>query len=275
MGAVAGVERSDLGVEPQLGPGGHRGLGERLGQLAEPLAGVQEDPTLGPAAADQAADDVGGRRGADPATGQLAGQLGGVDAPDLADVGAVELLCDRGPEAGPHHLGEGVGPRVAEGAGGGVPCGAEGEAAGRVAQQVAGAQREAQPAPGQVDATVAGPGLQVVAQQAAQLGQQLRRGGRVQPVAAQVDPQAGDVEAGRHAAHLRRPLDDGDLVAGLGRLPAGPQPGGAGPDHHDAGAPARGHPTGWGWVASVGSRTSGSSPGYTMVSSLVARVRAT
>ncbi len=87
----------------------------------------------------------------------------------------------------------------------GVDGGAGGEAGRQVAHQVAGAEREADPAAGEPDAAVARPHLEVVAEQAAQVGEHGGVGGRVQPVAAVVDPQPGDGAARRHPADDGRP----------------------------------------------------------------------
>ena len=104
------VLHADAGADGGAGVGG--GVGQPLGDLAEAAPRVQEGAPLGPAPADQAADD-GARPGrADPPAGELAGQVARIDAPDLADVGPVELVGDGRTEPGPDDLGEGVAPRA-------------------------------------------------------------------------------------------------------------------------------------------------------------------
>ncbi len=77
--------------------------------------------------------------------------------------------------------------------------------------------------------------LEVVAEQGAQLRQDPRLHRRVQAVAAQVDPQAGDRVAGRGPADVAGPLDQDHAVAGAGRSVRGPHPGGPGAQHHQVG----------------------------------------
>ena len=103
MQAGDGPAQADVGARP------HRGLGERLGDGAEPAARVEEGAAPAACAAGEPAHDVGRRRRADPPPGQLAGQIGGVGVPQLAGVRTVERVEHRRAEPGPDHLGERVG----------------------------------------------------------------------------------------------------------------------------------------------------------------------
>lgn len=64
---------------------------------------------------------------------------------------------------------------------------------------------------------MAGPHLQVVAQQLAEQAPVAGVDRRVQPVAAQVGALARHLDAGGHAAHVPRGLEHGHLVTGTGR----------------------------------------------------------
>ena len=94
---------------------------------------------------------------------------------------------------------------------------------------------------------MARPHLEIVAEQAAQCGEDRRRRGGMEPVAAVVDPEAGDLERAGHAAHGRGPLEDHHLVAGRRRAPGGGEPGRARPDDRD-------HRGSRGWPAAAGTR---------------------
>ena len=201
---------------------------------------------------------------ADPPAGELAGQLARIDAPDLADVGAVELVGDGRTEPGPDHLGEGVLPRAAASRGeGGIARGPQRERPRGAGHQVGGPQREGDPAPAEQDAPVAGPDLEVVAEQRAQGVEQARRRGRVEAVAAEVDAQAGHLVAGRHAPDPFGPLDHGDLVPGEGGPPGGDQPGRARSHDQEVGHPA----------ARVGARRARRAPEWATVTSSPAAQR--
>ena len=59
--------------------------------------------------------------------------------------------------------------------------------------------------------------------------------GRMEAMAAEVDPLARDLDAGRHAADVVGGLDHDHLVTRTRRTEGGDQPGGAGADHHKVG----------------------------------------
>jgi hypothetical protein len=82
---------------------------------------------------------------------------------------------------------------------------------------------------------VARAGLQVVAQQRAEVGQQSGRCRRVEAVAAVVDPDTGDVERAGEAADAVGPLEHGDRMPAPGGLPGSGQAGRAGAEHDDRG----------------------------------------
>ena len=108
---------------------------------------------------------------------------------------------------------------------------------GRWAIRSPAAQRELEPAVLQPHPAVAGTGLQVVAEQPTEVGQDGRVDGGVQPVAAVVDPDAGHLEAGCHAPHDGRLVHHRHLGAGPGRLPRRRQAGGPGAEDHHVGRP--------------------------------------
>ena len=224
VGAQGEVLHTDAGADG--GPGVDRGFGQPLGDLPEPAPRVEEGAPLGPAPAHEAADD-GARPGcADPSAGELTGELARIDAPDLADVRAVELVGDGRTEPGPDDLGEGVLPGSTAGRRErGIARGPQRERPWGAGHQVGGPQREGHPAPAEQDAPVAGPDLEVVAEQRAQGVEQARGRGRVEAVAAEVDAQAGHLVAGRHAPDPFGPFDHGDLVTGEGGPPGGDQSG--------------------------------------------------
>ena len=78
-----------------------------------------------------------------------------------------------------------------------------------------------------------GAGLQVVAEQVAELAQQQRVDARVQAVAAMVYAQPRHLERTRQPADRVGPLDDCDVVSGARRMPRRDQPGRAGPHDED------------------------------------------
>ncbi len=188
------------------------------------------------AAGQRARHQLARRARRDAAAGLLPGQLRRLQAPELARVGEVEALAEGGAERGAQDLLEGVGAR---------PPAQRGE--GRVAQragrhrrrqaadQVERAQREGDPAAAEPDAPVAGPPLEVAAEQRAQLGQDAGLDRGVEAVAAEVDAHAGDGVAGRGPADPPGPLDERDPVA----VPGGPvgraHPGGARPQDQQVG----------------------------------------
>ena len=73
------------------------------------------------------------------------------------------------------------------------------------------------------------PHLEVGAEQARQGRQDRARRGRMEPMAAVVDPEAGNLERPGHAPDDRRPLDHHHLVAGRRGAPGGGEPGRAPP----------------------------------------------
>ena len=227
------TEAGDRGPEPDGRPGGHRGVGHRFGDAAEPAPRVQEGAATAPGAPGEPPHDGRRRRGADAPAGQLAGQVAGVGIPQLAGVRPVEGVEHRGSEARPHHLGERVGPRPPQRAGRGVERRPGREPPGCASQQVTRAQREGQPAIQQADAPVARADLQVGAEQAAQWAQHLGRRGGVQPVAAVVDAQAGDVERPGHAPGGTGPFQHHDVVPRGRRPPRRGQPCRAGSEDGD------------------------------------------
>ena len=81
--------------------------------------------------------------------------------------------------------------------------------------------------PREPDAPVARPPLQVVAEQAAQLRQDPRLDGGVQPVAAEVGADPGDGDAARRPAHPVRALQQHHAVARPGGALGGADAGGA------------------------------------------------
>ncbi len=78
-----------------------------------------------------------------------------------------------------------------------------------------------------------GAGLQVVAEQSPERSEDVGRGRRVQAMAAEVDPQAGDLERAGHAPDPGRALEHDDLVPGGRGPPGGGEAGGPRPDDGD------------------------------------------
>ena len=159
----------------------------------------------------------------------------GVEAPELAGVGEVEALAHGRPQPGPEGLGEGVGPGPPGPGGGGVDGHPGRERRRQPPGQVGRAQREPDPAALQVDAAVAGPALEVVAEQAAQVAEDAGVDRRVQPVAAVVDPDPVQLEAGRGPAGPGGPLEHHHPVPGPGRPVGGADPGRPGTEDDQVG----------------------------------------
>ena len=227
--APSGPSSTPLGRGPvaQLGRRRRRPrVGQALADGPKPSPGVQNQGPSRRAPPGHPGQQPARGAGRHPAAGQLAGQLVGVEAPELAGVGEVEALAHGRPEPGPDDLGEGVGPAAA-----GPrrwrrrrPTPAANDGGSRRARS-AGPQRERDPAALQLDAAVAGPALEVVAEQAAQVAEDAGVGRRVQPVAAVVDPDPVHLEAGRGPADPGGPLEHHDPVPGPGRPVGGGQPG--------------------------------------------------
>ena len=140
----------------------------------KPAPRVEEGGPAGPGP-DQALGDGHGAVGADPAAGQLAAQLVRRHTPELLDVGGVEGVGHGRAQPGPHDLGEGVLVGSPERGGQRIPGRAGSQLGRQAGDQVLGPEGEPQPASGHPDPTVAGPDLQVLAEQTPHLGQQVGR----------------------------------------------------------------------------------------------------
>ncbi len=227
------LDRGHLGAGLDRRPGGHRRLGQHVDDLAEAAARVEEHLSLPRAVpADQLAGDTPDAAGADPAASLLGVDVPAGQPPQLLRVRPVERVVELRSERADQQ--RGVRGRVGTGErpGGGVPADPQHRPRRQRAGQLGRAERETDPAVVDLQPPVARPGLQVVAEQLAQQAQHRRRGGRVQPVAAGVDPDAGHLERGRHPADRRRPLQQQHRPPGPSRPPGRREPGRPAAQHH-------------------------------------------
>ena len=223
-------------TEPDRGAGGDRGVGDRLGDLAEAAPRVEERPTLGSGAAHEPPGD--GRRATTPtpAGGRARRRARRVGVPELAGVRAVERVGDGRTEPGPHDLAEGVGPRTGAAGRDGVDGGAGGEPRRQVAHEVAGAQRERRPSgrparmrPLRGRTWRSSPSRP---RRSASSAGSVAGWRRWLPWSTR---SAGDGPARRHAPDVVGPVDDGDLVPGPGGVPGRGEPRRPRPDDDDHG----------------------------------------
>jgi hypothetical protein len=220
----------DLGLEANLGPRGHRGLGQRLDDLAEPSARVVERPTLPVAAA--APHHPG--RDLPPGVGRYPSpRLHGADpvtrkTPQLLGVWRVQGLVQRRAESRPQYARvcfvvdppKRSGRRVAD------HLGHHGR--GKRAEELPTLERKSDPAAGNPQLAVTRSALQVVAEQPTQVGQQRLRRRRMQPVRPVVDAYAGHLERPGQATDPVGSLEQRDLEPALGSAPRGGEPSRAG-----------------------------------------------
>ena len=172
-----------------------------------PAAGRGRRPGL-PVAADQPPQQLSGRAGGDAPARLLPADPLGLEAPELPRVREVEALAERRAEAGAEHFRERVCARTAKRREHRIARGREREARRKAAQQVGRPEREREPAAREADPPVPGAQLQVVAEERAELAEDARVEGRVQPVAAVVDADPADLEAPRGPTRDRGPLEE-------------------------------------------------------------------
>ena len=219
--AVAHLDPLGRAAQPQPRARGDRRVGHRLAQLAEAAPRVEVRQRL---VRQHIANGSGqrGQRGRRPrlAPRLLRVDLLAVDAPQLPGVRRVHLLVERRAEAGAHHLGVAVRRlarlRLAPGGRHGLEGRAGHRHRGQRAGQLARLERIGDPLLAEQQPAVPVPGLQIGAEQEAQVGQDVARHLGIQPVAAEVHPDPGDVEGGGHAPHRLGPIeyDDGQPAAG-------------------------------------------------------------
>ena len=202
--------------------------------LPNPRRGYRKVPAPGPGAPGEPAHDGRRRRGADPPAGQLAGQVAGVGIPQLAGVGPVEGVEHRrvrgrpapprrtcrpaGAAAGRSRRRTPPGPRSRRG----VRRSRSPVRSGKASQR---SSRRMRPWRGRT--------CRSAPSRPRSGAQHLGRRGGVQPVAAVVDPQAGDVERPGHAPDGTGPFEHHDVVPRGRRPPRRGQPRRAGSEDGD------------------------------------------
>jgi len=239
---LAGDHPGHLGTEPDVRARVGRGLRQRVHELAEAAPRVVEHPARsGRVAAQHPRGDLPrGVRG-DPATGLLRVDLLARKPPQLVRVRGIERVVDGAAEAAAQRVGVAhrqpiARPEAAQRTGHRVRGDPRRHGGRQRAHQLRGPQREGHPAAGEPQAAVAGTLLQIVAEQAAKIGEDVRRGGRVQPVAPVVHPDPGDLEAPRHPTDRAGSLEHDGGQAGAGGPPCGGQPRRAGAEHDEINA---------------------------------------
>jgi len=148
--------------------------------------------------------------------------------PQLLRVGPVHGVVQRLSEPGTQHAGVGVLPHAAQRPGGHIARDLGDQRRGELAGELAALQREAHPAARHPQPAVARPGLEVVAQQAPQVGQHARRSRRVKTVRPVVDADAAHLEGSGQPADPVGTFEQRDLEPSPGSSPRGGEPSGSG-----------------------------------------------